>query len=271
MISAKLWLVAGLLVIILLIALFISYSQTRPVVTPIVTPKPSTPESTPFNTPQLTITPRTSISPLPSGSPTSRTPTPTYFPSPSPVILYPGEVRQYEGQNLSSIADIYENAIAGTQYLNPENYTLTVSGLVNKTLTLSYDQVLAGRQFYQKVVTIFCVEGWNATILWDGILVKDLLQEAEPNSSANTVVFHASDGYTTALPLDYLYAKNIVLAFKMNGYILPAERGFPFQLVAESKYGYKWVKWITGIELTNNPGYLGYWESYGYSNDASIP
>jgi DMSO/TMAO reductase YedYZ molybdopterin-dependent catalytic subunit len=185
--------------------------------------------------------------------------------------LYPGEVRQYQGQNLSSISDVYENAIAGTQYLNPVNYTINVYGLVDKPLNLSYDGVLSGQQLYQKVVTIYCVEGWNATILWEGIFVKDLIQNAVPQASANTVIFHASDGYTTALPLSYLKDNNILLAYKMNGYILPAERGFPFQLVAESKYGYKWIKWITAIELSNDPNYLGFWESQGYSNSATVP
>jgi len=56
------------------------------------------------------------------------------------------------------------------------------------------------------------------------------------------------------------------MAYKMNEVTLPAERGFPFQLVAESKWGYKWIKWITEIELSDNAEYLGYWESRGYSN-----
>jgi DMSO/TMAO reductase YedYZ molybdopterin-dependent catalytic subunit len=57
----------------------------------------------------------------------------------------------------------------------------------------------------------------------------------------------------------------------MNGLVLPPERGFPFQLVAESKYGYKWIKWITKIEVSNDSSYLGYWESRGFSNNADLP
>jgi DMSO/TMAO reductase YedYZ molybdopterin-dependent catalytic subunit len=59
---------------------------------------------------------------------------------------------------------------------------------------------------------------------------------------------------------------DIIMASKMNGLTLPAERGFPFQLVAEDKWGYKWLKWITQIEFSDNEAYLGYWESFGYSN-----
>ena len=61
-----------------------------------------------------------------------------------------------------------------------------------------------------------------------------------------------------------------MLAYKMNDVILPPERGFPFQLVAESKYGYKWIKWITEIELSNDISYKGHWETRGFSNDASV-
>ena len=123
------------------------------------------------------------------------------------------------------------------------------------TLTTRY---LASFQKYQKVVTLYCVEGWSAKILWEGFLVNDLLKEAGVNSSAVAAIFYASDGYSTELPLDYITNNNIIIAYKMNGLAIPPERGFPFELVAESQYGYKWIKWITKIELTDNPDYLGY-------------
>jgi len=193
-----------------------------------------------------------------------------YYPSNQPKMLYPGEIRDYQGQNLASIADVKENAIKGTQYLNNSNYRLTITGLVNKTVEYTYDQVVSGFQKYQKVVNIYCVEGWNATILWEGFLVTDLLKKAGVNSTAVGVIFYASDGYSTELPLNYITNNHILLAYKMNGLVIPPERGFPFQLVAESQYGYKWIKWITKIEVTDNPNYLGYWESRGYPNNATI-
>jgi DMSO/TMAO reductase YedYZ molybdopterin-dependent catalytic subunit len=187
-----------------------------------------------------------------------------------PKQLYPGEVRDYQGENLSAIADVQENAIMGTQHINASTYRLEISGLVNKTVDYSYDQIINDFQKYQKVVTIFCVEGWQAKILWEGFLVTDLINEAGVNSNAVGVIFRASDGYSTELPLDYITNNKIMIAYKMNGITIPPERGFPFELVAESQYGYKWIKWITGIELTDNPDYLGYWESRGYPNNATL-
>ncbi len=188
-----------------------------------------------------------------------------------PKNLYPTEIRNYQGENLSSISNVIENNIAGTQYINVSTYKLTITGLVNKTIQYSYDDVLNIFQKYQKVVTIHCIEGWTATILWEGFLVTDLLQQAGIKSSAAAAIFYAADNYSTALPLSYLTGKNIMIAYKMNNLTIPPERGFPFQLVAESQYGYKWIKWLTKIELTDNVNYLGYWESRGFANNATIP
>jgi len=189
----------------------------------------------------------------------------------SPQMLYPSEVRSYQGENLSSIGDVKENAIAGTQYINASTYRLAITGLVSQPLQLTYQDAVNNYQSYTKVVYIYCVEGWNATILWQGVLVKDLLMAAGANMSAKVVIFYASDGYSTALPMDYIVNNNILLAYKMNNLTIPPERGFPFQLVAESQFGYKWIKWVTRIEVSDNTNYLGYWESRGYPNNATIP
>jgi len=189
----------------------------------------------------------------------------------TPERLYPQEIREYQGQNLSSIADDREEAIKGTQVINASTYRLTITGLVNKTLQYTYNDIVNAHQKYQKVVTLHCVKGWTAKILWEGILIRVLILEAGNKSEAKVLIFTASDGYTTSLPLDYFFSNDILLAYKMNGLTIPPEKGFPFQLVAESKYGYKWIKWITKIELSDNVNYKGYWESYGYPNDATVP
>ena len=194
-----------------------------------------------------------------------------YWQSQAPLPLPSQEIREYQGQNLSSISDFRENSIKGPQYVNASTYSLTITGLVNKTLEYTYDEVISKFQKYTKVVTLHCIEGWSVKILWEGFLVSDLLQEAGVNSSAQVVIFRAYDGYSTSLPLDYIVSKDILIAYKMNGVVLPPERGFPFELVAESKYGYKWIKWITEIELSDDVNYTGYWESRGFSNDADIP
>jgi len=189
---------------------------------------------------------------------------------PSAGVLNPAEVREYQGEDLSSVNDFRENSIKGPQYVDMENYRLEVTGLVENPLSYSYDEVIESYQNYKKVVTLYCVEGWSVKILWEGVLVSDLLAEAGPLPEAKVVIFHAYDGYTTSLPLDYIIDNDILMAYKMNDIPLPPERGFPFALVAESKWGYKWIKWITAIELSDDVNYRGYWEDRGYSNTADL-
>ncbi len=179
------------------------------------------------------------------------------------------EIREYQGEKLSSINDFRENSIKGPQHVDKETYTLEITGLVDEPKNYSYDEVIS-RQSYTKVVTLDCVEGWSVKLLWEGVLVKELIQEAKPSDKAKVVIFHAYDGYTTSFPIEYIMDNDILMAYKMNEVTLPPERGFPFQLVAESKWGYKWIKWITKIELSDDENYKGYWERRGYSNKGNL-
>src|SRR3990172_3090900 len=72
-----------------------------------------------------------------------------------PKRLYPEEVREYKGENLSSISDIEENNIIGNQLLNESTYRLTVNGLENNTKTYNYTEVINGFQSYEKIVTLY--------------------------------------------------------------------------------------------------------------------
>ena len=186
------------------------------------------------------------------------------------IILDYVEIREYQGEKLSSINDFRENSIEGPQYIDKTNYTLKITGLIENSKNYSYNEILNNFKTYKKVITLFCVEGWNTKILWEGILINDILKEVEPESDAKIIIFHAYDGYTTSLSLDYIEKNNIILAYKMNNVTLPPERGYPFQLVAESKWGYKWIKWITEIEISENEYYKGYWEQRGYSNNGNL-
>jgi len=190
--------------------------------------------------------------------------------SAGPTSLAAVEVRAFEGKDLSSVSDFRENSIKGPQQINESDYRLTITGLTNRTVVSTYHDVLAQYPRYTKVVTLFCVEGWDATILWEGVLVRDLLYDAGIDPRANTVIFTAHDGYTTSFPLAYLTGRDIIMAYRMNNVTLPAERGYPFALVAEDKWGYKWIKWIEKIELSDNPDYRGYWEQRGYSNTGDL-
>lgn len=180
------------------------------------------------------------------------------------------EVREYQGERLSSVNDFRENSIKGPQYVDIASYELKISGLVEKPISYTYDEVIKDYEHYKKMVRLDCVEGWSVNILWEGMLVRDLLAKAKVLPEAKVIIFHAYDGYTTSFPVEYIMNNDIIMAYKMNEIIIPSERGFPFQLVAESKWGYKWIKWITEIELSDDVNYRGFWESRGYSNEGDL-
>lgn len=179
------------------------------------------------------------------------------------------EIQSYQGKRLDPAIGPRDNSIKGIQYLNVETYTLTISGLSGSTHTLTYDEVIA-YPTVERLITLHCVEGWEATILWEGVALMDLIALANPSAEVTTIIFHASDGYTTSLPLATIEEKQLILAYRANGLPLPPEMGFPFMVVAQDKLGYKWARWVTRIELSSDSDYKGYWESRGYSNLADL-
>jgi DMSO/TMAO reductase YedYZ molybdopterin-dependent catalytic subunit len=174
----------------------------------------------------------------------------------------------YQGKSLTPIAEQQTRDIKGTQYIDREIYRLQVNGLVKNPRNFTYEEIIELPET-SKVVERNCVEGGSYTAKWTGVKMADLLNETGTIDNATTVIFYSADGYSTSLDLDYLLNNNIILAYRLNDVTLPQDRGFPLQLVAESKYGYKWAKWIVRIELSNLP-YRGYWEQRGYNNTADI-
>ena len=178
-------------------------------------------------------------------------------------------VREYQGIKLDDLSAFRENSIKGVQYVNIEDYSLKIGGLVENPYLMSYTE-LQELQRVEKLVTLHCVEGWTAKMLWEGIPLMDLIEKADPDSRVTNVIFKSTDGYTTSLTLDYIRERNIILADKLNGIELPPAQGFPFIVVAEDKWGYKWARWVEEIELSEDDKYRGYWEEFGYSKDGSL-
>ncbi|SFM20564.1 molybdopterin-dependent oxidoreductase [Methanolobus profundi] len=187
---------------------------------------------------------------------------------PQVIVNTSNEATVFEGKTLTPIEEQRNNGIEGTQYIDEDTYELYIYGEVDEPVRLSYDELLAYPSV-SRFVRLDCVEGWGFDAKWTGVTLNTLFNETGLSNNATTVIFYCEDGYTTSLELDYLVENDIMLAYELNDITLPADRGFPLQLVAEDKYGYKWAKWITSIEVTDEP-YKGYWETAGYSNSADV-
>ncbi len=181
------------------------------------------------------------------------------------------EATEFQGVELTPISDQGNNALKGTQVIDRDTYRLVVDGLVETPLSLSYDDLQAYDQ-ESWLMDLNCVEGWSFTAKWTGPSLSAILDDAQVDSSAVIAIFHTADvpeGYTS-LDLNYIRNNNILLAFRLNDITLTPERGFPFQVVAKSKFGYKWAKWVTRIELSSDADFRGYWERGGYNNEADV-
>jgi DMSO/TMAO reductase YedYZ molybdopterin-dependent catalytic subunit len=179
------------------------------------------------------------------------------------------EIRDYNGARLDPSIGPRDNSIRGIQKVSLDDYTLKVSGLVDRTVVYSYEEVLE-KQHHQRIITLYCVEGWDATILWKGVRIMDLLNDAGLRDEAQVVIFHCVDGYTTSMPVETIRERDMLLAFSSNGITLPEPLGFPFIVVAQDKLGYKWARWVMGMEVSDNLDYEGFWEKEGFPNDADI-
>ena len=191
--------------------------------------------------------------------------------APSPAASDDIEAVEFAGRTLTPLSQQNNNALKGTQHIDRTSYRLTVDGLVARALSLSYADLLGYPQV-SRLMDLDCVEGWNFTAKWSGPALADIFQEAAVKPEAKIVIFHTADvpeGYSS-LDLSYVYDKNIILALKDNDITLSPDRGFPVQVAAMSKYGYKWAKWVTRIELSADTGFRGYWEKAGYNNNADV-
>ena len=178
------------------------------------------------------------------------------------------EIKEYQGEKLSPFDREYDNSIKGPQKVDINKYRLVVNGKIQKALLLTYNQVLA-LPSVTRAITLNCIEGWSEHLLFKGVRIADIVKSSIINKDVQTVIFYAIDGYSSSLTYKYVLDNDIMLAYEINGKKLDDKRGFPLQVVAESKYGYKWVKWVTRIEFSDKP-YEGYWEQRGYDNNADL-
>jgi DMSO/TMAO reductase YedYZ molybdopterin-dependent catalytic subunit len=157
-----------------------------------------------------------------------------------------------------------------------EGYELRVTGLVDRELRLSFEDLLT-RDVVQHDITLTCVSntvGGNliGNARWTGVRLDELLAEAGVRAGADQVVGRSIDGYTCGFPLEAAVdGRAALVAFGMNGEPLPLEHGFPVRLIVPGLYGYvSATKWLVEIELTTFADFQQYWVPRGYAEEAPV-
>jgi DMSO/TMAO reductase YedYZ molybdopterin-dependent catalytic subunit len=151
------------------------------------------------------------------------------------------------------------------------SWSLNLHGLVSSPMKLSYAQLMS-LPYVEEYATLECVSNniggdLASTALWKGVRLKDILGPAGVSATADYVVFRCYDGYDVGVPMDRSLLDGAILAYEMNGAMLPNEHGYPVRAIIPGLYGMMNAKWVTEIEVVGQT-YLGFWQRKGWTNGA---
>jgi DMSO/TMAO reductase YedYZ molybdopterin-dependent catalytic subunit len=158
-----------------------------------------------------------------------------------------------------------------------DSWTLKVTGLVDREVTLTYDELVA-LPIIEQYVTIACVSNEVGGDLignarWTGVALRDVLAMAGVQASADQLVGRSVDGFTAGMPVEWVMDESRVpmIAVAMNGEPLPLSHGFPVRMIVPGLYGYvSATKWLVDMELTTFDAYDPYWVQRGWAERAPI-
>jgi DMSO/TMAO reductase YedYZ molybdopterin-dependent catalytic subunit len=161
------------------------------------------------------------------------------------------------------------------------DWRLRVEGLVTTPLSLTLADLRAMRSRTQ-ITRHDCVEGWSAIGKWTGVPLSEVLARAGASAKARYVVFHCADPmwesdtrYYESIDMEDAHHPQTILAYELNGQVLPIKNGAPLRLRVERQLGYKMAKYLMRIELVESFAHIGggkggYWEDLGYEWYAGI-
>lgn len=153
---------------------------------------------------------------------------------------------------------------------DPKSWRLDIGGLVRRPVSLDYEQ-LTRLPRAEQVTTFHCVTGWTVkNVHWAGVRFEHLLELVQPLPGATAIEFVSMEHpYTDSLTIEQTKLPNVMLAYEMGGSALSRPHGAPARVVIPEMYGYKGVKWLTGMNFVAKQP-TGYWEGLGYDQDAWV-
>lgn len=169
--------------------------------------------------------------------------------------------------------------------LKVDPWKVEIAGEVNKPGTVNLEDLLKGMALEERIYRLRCVEAWSMVIPWIGFSLAELLKRFEPTGKAKYVAFTTLERpaempaqksrlstiqwpYREGLRLDEAMHPLTLMAVGLYGKILPNQNGAPLRLVVPWKYGFKSIKSIVKIELTEHQPYTSWSamapEEYGF-------
>jgi sulfoxide reductase catalytic subunit YedY len=160
-----------------------------------------------------------------------------------------------------------DDPAANAHTLTTKPWKVKVDGLVGKPADYDFDDLIKDVALEERIYRMRCVEGWSMVIPWIGIPLASVLARVEPQGSAKYVAFDTlvrpsempgQKGFFQALPWPYVEGLRLdeamhpltILAVGLYGEKLPNQNGAPIRLVVPWKYGFKSIKSVVRISLT---------------------
>jgi DMSO/TMAO reductase YedYZ molybdopterin-dependent catalytic subunit len=164
----------------------------------------------------------------------------------------------------------YYSVTGGVRTEDATSYTLDIGGLVDHPMTLTLADLQAMPQT-DLVRDFQCVTGWRVPqVPWSGVRLSMLLDQAGVQASGRAIRLFSFDGtYTESLTLDQARLPDCIVALKMLGGDVTHNHGGPVRLYIAPMYGYKSIKWLSSIDVTDQV-IEGYWEHRGYDVDGFV-
>lgn len=154
-----------------------------------------------------------------------------------------------------------------------QDWSFEIEGVVTNPRRITRQDLMA-IQAPDFVSTLTCISNPIAgpligTATWTGAPLRQVLDLAGVGSGATRLVMEGEDGYTDSIPIERAMMPEPMVVWAMNGVPLPKEHGEPVRVIVPGLYGIKNVKWLTKMTVINRD-YEGYWQTRGWTQDATI-
>ncbi len=165
----------------------------------------------------------------------------------SPVTQPPRPTKTFHPNELDSETGLHVTGLS--QWIDLSTYRLIVTGLVNRPLSLTYDDIRCMPKVTDNPELI-CPGVFTDDAYWTGVPIKYILELAGVQQEATEVILVSADRYEVKLPLEAANTDKNFLAYEVNGTTLPVEHGFPLRAVFPSMWGSYWLKWLVEIRIS---------------------
>lgn len=160
--------------------------------------------------------------------------------------------------------------------VDADTWRMRITGMVDQPFEIDFEELLS-MDATEEPITLQCVSNevggdLVGTAIWQGVPLTDLLERAGVQPGATQIIGESVDDFTAGFPTELLSdGRSALVAYAMNGELLPIQHGFPARLVVSGLYGYvSATKWLREIRLTTWEAEDGYWMPRGWSKEGPV-